>query len=320
MLRYLDPNYDKAPFDPELARQWMPVGQYTGGAEHAVMHLLYSRFFIKGLHDMGLVEFEEPFLRLYNQGVILGEDHEKMSKSRGNVVNPDEVVTQLGADAVRCFLMFIGPWDQGGPWSEVGINGMARWLNRVWDILTRDPARLDAGPWAGQAHPQRNQSIRDTRRLLHQTVRKCYNDLDRFKFNTCIAALMEFSNHLNRVWADAGVDSETWRECVEKFLLMLSPIAPHISEELWERTGRQYSIHQQPFPTWDDTLASEDTITLVVQVNGKVRDRLEVPADIEEEAAQQLALASPRIKSYTEGKPVTKAVYVPGRLVNLVVK
>ncbi len=320
MMRYLSPDYHEGPVDPLAAKRWLSVDQYTGGAEHAVMHLLYSRFFIKGLHDMGLVEFEEPFLRLYNQGVILGEDHEKMSKSRGNVVNPDEVVTQLGADAVRCFLMFIGPWDQGGPWSEVGINGMARWLNRVWDILMRDPANLDAGPGTGQAHPQPSQSIRDTRRLLHQTVRKCYNDLDRFKFNTCIAALMEFSNHLNRVWADAGVDSETWRECVEKFLLMLSPIAPHISEELWERTGRQYSIHQQPFPTWDDTLASEDTITLVVQVNGKVRDRLEVPADIEEEAAQQLALASPRIKSYTEGKPVTKAVYVPGRLVNLVVK
>ena len=319
MMRYISPNYDEGPVDPSVAKQWLPVDQYTGGAEHAVMHLLYSRFFIKGLHDLGLVEFDEPFLRLYNQGVILGEDHEKMSKSRGNVVNPDEVVTQLGADAVRCFLMFIGPWDQGGPWSEVGINGMARWLNRVWDILERDPADLDDKTGIRQAHPERSQRVRETLRVLHQTVRKCYNDLDRFKFNTAIAALMEFSNHLNRVWADAGIDSETWRECVEKFLLMLAPIAPHISEELWERTGRQYSIHQQPFPTWDDALAAEEMITLVVQVNGKVRDRLEVPADIEEEAAQQLALASPRIKSYTEGKSVRKAVYVPGRLVNLVV-
>ena len=320
MMRYINPNYDGGPVDPVAAKHWLPVGQYTGGAEHAVMHLLYSRFFIKGLHDLGLVEFEEPFLRLYNQGVILGEDHEKMSKSRGNVVNPDEVVTQLGADAVRCFLMFIGPWDQGGPWSEVGINGMARWLNRVWDILERDPAELDNKTGVEQAHPERNQSVRESLRVLHQTVRKCHGDLDRFKFNTAIAALMEFSNHLNRVWADASIDSETWRECVEKFLLMLAPIAPHISEELWQRTGRQYSIHQQRFPTWDDALAAKDMITLVVQVNGKVRDRLEVPADIEEEAAQQLALASPRVKSHTEGKSVTKAVYVPGRLVNLVVK
>ena len=176
------------------------------------------------------------------------------------------------------------------------MNGMARWLNRIWDILERNPAELNIQTKATQREINGDEK-RETLRVLHQTVRKCYNDLDRFKFNTAIAALMEFSNHLNRVWADASVDAETWRECVEKFLLMLAPIAPHISEELWERTGRQYSIHQQRFPIWDDDLAAEDLITLVVQVNGKVRDRMEVPADIEEEAAQQLALASPRIKT-----------------------
>ena len=319
MMRYLSPNYADAAVEPSVAKDWLPVDQYTGGAEHAVMHLLYSRFFIKAFHDLGLLDFDEPFLRLYNQGVILGEDHEKMSKSRGNVVNPDEVVTQLGADAVRCFLMFIGPWDQGGPWSEVGINGMARWLNRVWDIVVRDPSNLNMTP-EKELSKDANDERRETLRVMHQTVRKCYNDLDRFKFNTAIAALMEFSNHLNRVWADASIDSETWSECIEKFLLMLAPIAPHLTEELWERTGREYSIHQQRFPAWDDALAAEDLITLVVQVNGKVRDRMEVPADIEEEAAQQLALASPRVKSYTEGKSVSKAVYVPGRLVNLVVR
>ena len=319
MMRYLSPHYDEGPVELSAARGWLPVDQYTGGAEHAVMHLLYSRFFIKALHDMGLADIDEPFLRLFNQGVILGEDHEKMSKSRGNVVNPDDVVKQLGADAVRCFLMFIGPWDQGGPWSEVGIKGMARWINRVWDMVVRDPAELDTEPKEALRRISGNEE-RETLRLLHQTVRKCYNDLDRFKFNTGIAALMEFSNHLNRVWTDASIDSGTWRECVEKFLLMLAPIAPHVSEELWERTGRQYSIHQQPFPVWDDGVAAEDMITLVVQVNGKVRDRLEVPADIQKEAAQQLALASPRVRSYTEGKSVSKAVYVPGRLVNLVVR
>ena len=313
MLRYISPHFSEGPFDPAVARNWMPVDQYTGGAEHAVMHLLYSRFFIKGLHDMGVVDFDEPFLRLFNQGVILGEDHEKMSKSRGNVVNPDEVVSQLGVDAVRCFLMFIGPWDQGGPWSEVGINGVARWLNRVWDILNRDPAELDG---RSADSPQ----VRTTLRVLHQTIRRCFNDLDRFKFNTAIASMMEFSNHLNRVWAEASIDSDTWRECTEKFLLLLAPIAPHISEELWERAGHAYSIHQQPLPEWDDDLAAEETITLVVQVNGKVRDRLEVPADIGEEAAQQLAMESPRVKSYTQGKSVAKMVYVPGRLVNVVVR
>ena len=320
MLRYLSPDYNVGPFDPEVIKNWMAVDQYTGGAEHAVMHLLYSRFFIKGLHDMGILDFEEPFLRLYNQGIILGEDHEKMSKSRGNVVNPDEVVDVMGADAVRCYLMFIGPWDQGGPWSEVGINGVARWLNRVWDILGRDASDLDAPDKASARTAEDGDSSRETLRLLHQTIRRCHNDLDRFKFNTAIAGLMELSNHLNRVWTDSSVDGDTWRECVEKFLLMLAPIAPHVSEEMWERSGHPYSIHQQAFPTWDDDLAAEETITLVVQVNGKVRDRIEVPAGIEEEEAMNLAMTSPRIQSHTEGKSVANTIYVPGRLVNIVVK
>ena len=320
MLRYLSPGYSEGPFDPAV-KDWLPVDQYTGGAEHAVMHLLYSRFFIKGLHDMGVVDFEEPFLRLFNQGVILGEDHEKMSKSRGNVVNPDEVVEGLGADAVRCFMMFIGPWDQGGPWSEVGINGVARWLNRVWDIVVRDPADLDGERQeVARATAITDDKRRETLRVLHQTIRRCHNDLDRFKFNTAIASLMELANHLNRVWAESSIDSATWRECIENFLLMLAPIAPHVTEELWERTGHAYSIHQQAFPSWDDDQAAEDTITLVVQVNGKVRDKLEVPAGIEEAAAQELALASPRVKSYTDGKSVSKTIFVPGRLVNLVVQ
>ncbi len=312
LLRYVSPKYDGGPFDPELLKKWLPVDQYTGGAEHAVLHLLYSRFFIKAMRDMGLVDFDEPFLRLFNQGVILGADHEKMSKSRGNVVNPDDVVGLMGADAVRCFLMFIGPWDQGGPWSDVGINGVARWLNRVWGLLERNPQDLPAAA----ADPQ---AVRDTLRILHQTVRKCYHDLDKFKFNTAIAALMELANHLSKVWAEGSVDPATWRECVAKFLLILAPIAPHIAEELWERAGHPYSIHQQRFPEWDDALAAADTITLVVQVNGRVRDRIEAPADIDEPAARELALSSVKVQPYTEGKTVNKAIYVPGRLVNVVV-
>ena len=312
MLRYTSPQYSQGAFDPKLLEKWMSVDQYTGGAEHAVMHLLYSRFFIKALRDMDLVKFDEPFLRLFNQGVILGEDHEKMSKSRGNVVNPDEVVGQLGADAVRCFLMFIGPWDQGGPWSDVGINGVARWLNRVWTIVERDPANLDSK--SGSAD-----NSRETLRLLHQTIRKCHADLDRFKFNTTIASLMEFSNHLSKVWAEGSVDAATWRECIEKMLLILAPIAPHISEEMWELTGHKYSIHQQRFPQWDEDLAAEETVTLVLQVNGKVRDRIQVPADIDEAQAQELALASPKVRVFTQDKTVDKAIYVPGRLVNVVI-
>ena len=313
MERFTSPAYDQGPFDPRLLQSWMPVEQYTGGAEHAVMHLLYARFFTKALRDMGLVEFDEPFLRLFNQGVILGEDHEKMSKSRGNVVNPDEFVSSLGADSVRCFLMFLGPWDQGGPWSTSGINGVARWLNRVWELCQHVASEIDD-------HPTAEEALRDTQRVLNQTIKKCYDDLDRFKFNTAIAALMELSNVLNRVWSDGSVDSTTWAQCVEKFLLMLAPMAPHIAEELWERTGHQYSIHDQPFPQWDEQLAAEEVITLVVQVNGRLRDKLQVPADIAEDEAKRLALASPRVQAHIDNKRVDRTVYVPGRLVNVVVK
>ena len=312
MLRYCSPRYDGGPFAPQAATDWMPVRQYTGGAEHAVMHLLYSRFFIKALRDMDMLNIDEPFLRLFNQGVILGQDHEKMSKSRGNVVNPDDVIDQVGADAVRCFLMFIGPWDQGGPWSDEGINGVVRWLNRVWTVVEQDAALLDQAP----SDPV---TVRETQRVLHQTIRKCYQELDRFKFNTAIAALMELLNHLNKVWNDRSVNSSIWQESVEKFLLMLAPMAPHVAEEMWERTGHAYSIHQQLFPTWDDELAAEEEITLVVQVNGKVRDRIPVPAGIAEADARELALGSQRVQSHIDGKTLKNVVYVPGRLVNVVV-
>ena len=312
MLRYCTPQYGDGPYEPDVAADWMPVRQYTGGAEHAVMHLLYSRFFIKSLRDMGMLDVDEPFLRLFNQGVILGSDHEKMSKSRGNVVNPDDVVGQVGADAVRCFLMFIGPWDQGGPWSDEGINGVVRWLNRVWSLAENDAGRLDASPTDAAA-------VRETQRILHQTIRKCYDDLDKFKFNTTIAFLMELVNRLNRVWNDQSIDSDTWRDCIEQFLLMLAPIAPHVSEELWERTGHAYSVHQQRFPAWDDDLAAEEEITLVVQVNGRVRDRIAVSAGIDDEQAKELALASERVQAHVNGKTVRNVVYVPGRLVNVVV-
>ena len=250
----------------DVLKHWLPVDQYTGGAEHAVIASAVFPVFIKAMRDIGMVDFDEPFLRLFNQGVILGSDHEKMSKSRGNVVNPGRRGGRDGRgrrpllpDVYRA----LGP---GRPWSDVGINGVARWLNRVWALVERNPDDLAAG----QADPQ---AVRETLRVLHQTMRKCHGDLDRFKFNTAIAALMELVNHMSKVWAEATVDPDTWRECIEKFLLMLAPIAPHISEELWERTGHTYSIHQQRYPEWDEALAADETITLVVQVNGRVRDR-----------------------------------------------
>ncbi len=311
-LRYVSPHYHKGPFDSELVKKWCPVDQYTGGAEHAVMHLLYARFFTKALRDLGLIDFGEPFLRLFNQGTIIASGA-KMSKSRGNVVAPDPYVEELGADVVRTYLMFLGPWEQGGEWSDAGINGVARWLNRVWDLGTRNVAELD------KASPQES-SILATKRALHRTIKKVYNDLDRFKFNTAIAAMMEFSNHLNRAWSEGSLDAATWRECVEKLLLMLAPFAPHLAEELWERTGHPYSIHNQRFPSWDETLAAEEVITLVVQVDGKVRDKIEVPVTISEDEAKRLAMESPRVKTHLNGKQVARLVYVPGRLVNVVTR
>jgi len=307
MLRYTSPHYQQGPFHPGIMAQWLPVNQYTGGAEHAVMHLLYARFFIKALRDLGLVKFGEPFLRLYNQGTIIASGA-KMSKSRGNVINPDNYVNALGADVVRTYLMFLGPWDQGGDWTDTGINGVARWLNRVWELCPRDPGELPQGAAGHQ-----------TRRKLHQTMEKVYNDLDRFKFNTAIAALMEFCNELSRAWEQKEINAALWRECVEKLLMMLAPLAPHLAEELWERTGHAYSIHTQPFPKWDSALAAEEMITLVVQVNGRLRDRLQVPASITEGEALGLALASPKVQAYTQDKVVKNQVYVPGRLVNIVV-
>jgi leucyl-tRNA synthetase len=276
------------------------------------MHLLYSRFFVKALRDLGLLSFDEPFKRLFNQGTIIF-GHQKMSKSRGNVVAPDEFVKRVGADAMRCYLMFLGPWDQGGEWNDSGLNGMFRWMNRVWELAHRDPAELkDATVDAG--------SERDLTRLVHQTIRKVSDDLEKFKYNTAIAALMEYTNSMAKTWERADVPTEAWDPAIETLLLLLAPLAPHIAEELWERTAHSGSIHDQTLPEWDPELAAEDEITLVVQVNGRLRDRIQVPASIEEDAAKQTAMDSDNVKVHTEGKTTVKVIYVPGRLVNIVVR
>ena len=307
-VRYLSPQYDMGPVDPELARRWLPVDQYTGGAEHAVMHLLYARFFWKVVRDLGLLQGDEPFLRLFNQGQILGPDGQRMSKSRGNVVAPDEQVARYGADVFRCYLMFIGPWDQGGPFGLEGIAGVERWLSRVWKLVQSEPEFGAADETA----------TRDLGRLTHKTVRRATEDIEHFRFNTLIAALMEMTNGLNRA-RDAGpVDREVWNEATGALLLMLAPLAPHIAEELWERTGRPYSVHKQSWPEWDAALAREEEVTLVVQVNGKVRDRIQVAADISEERAQELASGSSLVQKHLAGKQVRRVIYVPGKLVNIV--
>ena len=311
-FRFASPHHDTAPFDTEAVKAWAPVDQYTGGAEHAVMHLLYVRFFTKALRDLGLLEFDEPFVRLYNQGHIIA-GQQKMSKSRGNVVAPDKYVSTVGADVVRCYLMFLGPWDQGGEWNESGFNGMARWMNRIWELAQRDSRELVGGPVDEEA-------VRDLSRTVHKAIRRVTEDVERFKFNTALASLMEYTNSLNRAWEQRGIDAESWNDAIGTLLVTMAPLAPHISEELWERTGREYSVHNQRLPEWDPALAADEMITLVVQVNGRVRDRIEAPVDITEDAARELALESDRVKPHMEGKTIARAVYVPGKLVNFVAK
>ncbi|ADJ26439.1 leucyl-tRNA synthetase [Dehalogenimonas lykanthroporepellens BL-DC-9] len=308
-LRYCSPHDDKHAFDPEKTRYWMPVDIYTGGAEHAVMHLFYSRFFVKALRDMGLVDFSEPFTRLFNQGTITSQ-HAKMSKSRGNVVNPDRYVNEQGADTVRAYLMFVGPWELGGDWNDSGIGGISRWFNRVWKLATEP---YQPGGFDEEAEAE---LIRHT----HQTVRKVNTDLDALQFNTMLAALMEFTNYLGPAKDSGKVSAETWKDAVNKLILMLAPTAPHLAEELWELTGHEYSVHNQQFPTWQEELTAEPEITLVVQVNGKLRARIPAPADLTESSALGLADANERIREYTKGKTTVKIVYVPGKLLNIVVK
>jgi leucyl-tRNA synthetase len=307
-LRYTSPKTWDAPFDTAKVKYWLPVDLYTGGAEHAVMHLFYARFFIKALRDMGLLDFDEPFTRLFNQGTIIYRG-DKMSKSRGNVIAPDEYVVELGADAVRGYLMFIGPWELGGEWNDSGIVGVSRWLNRVWNLVTTD-------------YNNRAVDIEAEKELLHithRTIKKVTADLEKFRFNTMLASLMEFSNYLSKVKEREVASDSLWREAISYLLLLLAPTSPHLAEELWSMTGHPYSIHNQAWPRYDEEIAKEEEITLVIQVNGKLRDKVLVPASISEVEAKELALGRERVKAYIDGKKLSNVIYVPRRVVNIVV-
>lgn len=308
--RYLSPQFSEGPFDQSEGDYWLPVDQYTGGIEHATMHLIYTRFFTKAMRDMGLVKTNEPMTRLYNQGMVLGEDGEKMSKSRGNVIAPDDLVARYGADTVRTYLMFFARWDMGGPWNSEGIRGPQRFLSDVWEIgqVGYDPGRDD--PTA----------TRNLRRKSHQTIRRLTNDFTQFSFNTAIAALMELRNSMNEAFKAANVSQMAWNEAAETLLLLLAPIAPHLSEELWQRRGKTYSIHQQSWPIWDEEIAREDVFTLIVQVNGKVRAKMEVPIGTDEAEIKRLALEAENVIPWLNGQTPLKVVVVPGKLVNIVVK
>ncbi len=413
--RYLSPRYDRGPFDPVEAAYWLPVDVYTGGAEHATMHLLYTRFFTKALRDLGIFAntadamrahgrdpqglFDEPMIKLRNQGQILGAERQgdvvlarghfdgskfvadrveviepgsmppgsengvivgelmkrtestlqidaggaewvtvevahdatvvvpsiegentvnqlrhhleiqRMSKSKGNVVNPDELVAQFGADAVRAYLMFFAKWDQGGPWNYGGIKGPQRLLQDVWEIGGHDY----------QAGGMDEAATRALRRKTHQTIRKVTADMEDFSFNTAVAAIMELRNTILGAQREAKVTREAWDEAVETLLLLLAPISPHISEELWARRGHSGSIHREAWPTWDEAVAREEVISLIVQINGKTRDRIDVPADLDEEALRALALSSEKVERALEGRAPRKVIVARGQLVNIVV-
>lgn len=316
--RYVSPHDQAAPFDPTAGAYWLPVDQYTGGAEHAVMHLLYTRFWTKVMRDIGLISFGEPMKRLFNQGDILGPDGYRMSKSRGNVVNPDDLGETYGADVLRGYLMFIGPWDGGGPWNPQGIEGIVRFLARVWSLATDRSPGSTAAARADGGEPVRP---RDLEYWTHRTIQRVTEDFEGFRFNTAIAALMEFSNFLQRAKATPLAGDAPWHEAVRILVLLLAPLCPHITEELWvEHLRGPYSVHTQDWPAFDRAKATAEQVTLVLQVNGRVRDRVDVPFGIGDDDARALARNSPRVRQFTDGKEIADVIVVPGRLVNVVTR
>ena len=317
-LRYLSPHYDKGPFDDAEYNYWMPVDTYTGGIEHATMHLLYTRFFHKALRDAGITEGNEPMLQLRNQGMVLGEDNEKMSKSRGNVIAPDVLVDRYGADTVRAYIMFFARWEMGAPWDSQGIEGSARWIRRIWNLYTDPtPPKTDS---ASDRPLGSSETLKVLRRKVHQTVHKVTHDFENFEFNTIISSLMELMNEMYKAREAGAAGSPEWDEALDYYLRMLAPVAPHIAEELWtNHLGKPYSVHQQAWPKFDEAAAKEDVIELPVQVNGKVRDRITVPAEAGEEEIRSAALASATVQKYLDGKEPKKVIVANRKLVSIVV-
>jgi leucyl-tRNA synthetase len=307
-FRYADAHNDEAIFDPSRPAYWMPVDQYIGGIEHAILHLLYARFITKFLFDTGMSSVEEPFARLFTQGMITLAGS-KMSKSKGNVVDPVELFASHGADALRLYHLFMGPPTDDAAWNENGVDGTRRFLERVWRMATDDHGFVDRDP---------DERDRELLGLAHRTVRKVTEDIDRFHFNTAVPALMILSNALGD-YLDASPREATAEEVVRLLLLMLSPMTPHIAHELWQRRGLGDMLATEPWPEWDEELAREETVTMVIQVNGKVRDRLEVPAEITREQAEEAALASEKVRGWIDGQVVRQVIARPPNLVNVVI-
>jgi leucyl-tRNA synthetase len=317
-LRYADPHNDRMPFTREAADRWLPVDQYIGGIEHAVLHLLYSRFFTKVLSDLGLIGFEEPFTRLFTHGMVL-KDGSVMSKSLGNVVAPDEITARYGADALRTYILFVAPPDQEVDWQEGGIEGISRFLNRAWRAVAGRADAFDPD-WRPRVAQAEHPAAAVLRRKTHQTVKRVTNDVERWHFNTAVSAMMELVNAMTEL-GDRAAEPDlraSYSEACEQLTLLLAPFAPHLAEELWSRLGKQQSAHLAQWPGWDEAVAAEEQVTVIVQVNGRLRDRLTVAPGTSEKDLETQALASPRVASHLEGKSVRKVIVVPDRLVNIV--
>ena len=311
-LRYIDSQNSKAPFDLGLVNKWAPVDHYIGGIEHAILHLLYARFITKFLHDEHGLQFDEPFKKLTNQGIILGPDGQKMSKSRGNVVSPDEQVNSYGADSLRLYLMFMGPYELGGPYSLGGIAGTRRFLDRIWTLIGEF---LEAGN-----EPNENINEAALTAASHRTIKKVTYDLEKLGFNTAIAAMMSFVNELYKFKAEFSLaQTPAWRMSLETLVQLLAPFAPHIAEEMWHDLGHEESIHIRSWPKWDEALVAEEKLVIAVQINGKVRAEIIVSADMSEDEAVAVAKADAKIVTQIKDKKIKKTIYVPGRIVNFVV-
>ncbi len=303
-LRFAAPHYDKAPFEPKAGDYWLPVDLYVGGAEHAVMHLLYARMWTKVMFDAGLIKFKEPFPALRNQGMIWAADGQKMSKSKGNVVTPDAMVEKYGADALRLWELFMGPFEEATNWNETGVAGTARYLQRVWALMRRyvEAGCPDGAPSA------------ETVKRAHKTIKIVTDHVERMRFNTALAVLMDQLNYLAKLEPE-----RLGRHTIETYVLMLAPMAPFVGEEFWRELGHKDSIHLEPWPKFDSALTVDETVTVVVQINGKVRDRLEIEADAAEADVRALALASEAVRRNLDGKAPKKVIYVPNKLVSIVV-
>jgi len=300
-LRFCSPKFDKEPFSREEAKYWMPVDQYIGGIEHAILHLLYSRFFTKFFKDLTMIDFDEPFKKLLTQGMVL-KDGEVMSKSRGNIVDPDSIIKKYGADTLRLYILFAAPPEVEMEWSERGIEGAFRFLNRVWrllEYLKHEPKKKSAAP--------------ELEKKMHSTIKEVTQDLESFKFNTAISAIMELVNEIYQ-----NLDADIF-EAVKTVTLLVSPFMPHLAEEMWQELGNKETILKAAWPKCEEKFLQEAIITMVIQVNGKVRSKVEVPADTKDDKLKEIVLADEKVKSWIKGQPVKNFIIVPKKIVNIVI-